>query len=131
MPTKEEEPTKKENEDWGAHNKEFASKLSSENFESYQDWRVVVFFYSVIHYVEAYLKKEWKEEDDFKIEDHGKRRRLFAGTLPPNKYLKKYRNLEDACYNARYQCKNFTKEKADELKKDHFEPLISYIQENL
>ncbi len=129
MSTKEE-PSSEEHAQWAIHNKEFANKLSCEDFENYQYWRVVAFFYSTIHYVEVYLIEEWEEEDDFKIQDHKKRKNLMMCTKLGNHFAK-YKALEDACFNARYQCESFTEKEADDLKEDKYKPLISFIKENL
>lgn len=127
----QEEPTIEEHRDWAFHNKEFANKLTCEEFENYQDWRVVALFYTAIHFIEAYLGKEWEEEEDFEIDDHKKRANLMFWSEDLRPFYKKYQHLSDDSWNARYQCVDFTKREVDELRRNKFRPIVSYITDNL
>lgn len=128
MPT-QEIPTTKEHKEWGTHNKEFAGELTADDFENYQDWRVVALFYSVVHYVEVFFERKWEDEDDYKIESHTERKDQIRLSIL-REHMGKYIALFDACWNARYQCRSFSKDEVDELKENQFEPFVSFIREN-
>lgn len=125
----QENLTTEDHKEWGVHNKEFAGKLTADDFENYQDWRAVALFYSAVHYIEVFFERKWEDEDDYKIESHKERKSQIMGSILFN-HWDKYSALYDAGYNARYQCKNFSKEEVDDLKEDQFEPFISFIKEN-
>ena len=83
MPSKAEHISKAE------HNENFATTLNSDgSYPDYRDWVVTAYFYSAVHYVEAYLATLGKHSPDHRIRDadigsDASRLPRFGRTTPP------------------------------------------------
>ncbi|HEV8714251.1 MAG TPA: HEPN domain-containing protein [Candidatus Binatia bacterium] len=89
------------------HNEELFKKLTAKPFEAY-DWAITVMFYCILHFVDAYLRKNWN------VIPQGHTASARSGTIKDgrNDYVKKYmprqvysdyRMLYDASMRARYE----------------------------
>jgi len=92
MPSKADHISKAE------HNEKFASTLNSDgSYADYRDWVVTAYFYSAIHYVEAYLSTLSRHSPDHRARD------AVIGSDPDLQPIySDYRRLKDDSTNARY-----------------------------
>ncbi|MFY9904872.1 MAG: hypothetical protein WBX02_04975 [Terriglobales bacterium] len=98
MPTKDEHVKKAEG------NETFAAGIPSAT-QTEIDWTLVVLFYAAVHYVEAYLYKQWGAH----VRSHTTRDKYFAKEAVLKKVFSQYSHLKYYGYNARYEVSGFTK----------------------
>lgn len=99
-------PSKPEHLSKAAHNEQFAEKLSKDGqYANYRDWVVTAYFYSAIHYVEAFLASKSPPV-------HSSRHRIRDDEIATDPQLlpiyDDYRELKDHSSNARYDMWNPT-----------------------
>lgn len=98
MPSKAEHISKAE------HNENFATTLNSDgSYPDYRDWVVTAYFYSAVHYVEAYLATLGKHSPDHRIRDAD-----IGSDASLQPIYNDYRALKDDSTNARYSMWNPT-----------------------
>ena len=94
MPSKSEHLAKAE------HNEIFASTLNQDSrYVNYRDWVVTGYFYSAIHYVEAYLASKMPAVHST---DHRARDAEVGSDQVLLSIYDEYRELKDDSTNARY-----------------------------
>ncbi len=89
-------PSRKEHISKAEHNEKFAKHFTL-NTTPYLDWVVTAFFYSAVHYVEAFLATIAKHSSDHRVRDSNLRR-----TPQLNVIYVEYNNLKNDSINARY-----------------------------
>ncbi len=95
MPSKNEHLTKAE------RNETFANHFTL-NTTPYLDWVVTAFFYSAVHYVEAFLATIKRHSTDHGVRDSDVRR------IPQlNSIYNEYKSLKNDSINARYYMYSF------------------------
>ena len=97
MPTKDEHVKKAEG------NEAFAAAIAP-NTQTEIDWTLVVLFYAAVHYVEAYLFKQW----GMHVRSHTTRDKYFGKEASLKKIFSPYSHLKYYGYNARYEVSGFT-----------------------
>jgi|ERR1039458_8454821 hypothetical protein len=85
-------------------NEAFAGTLD-ESTQASVNWKLVVFFYAAVHYVEAYLAKSLNEH----LKSHTTRDSYIARESNLRKIGTQYMHLKFYGYNARYEADQFTK----------------------
>jgi len=86
------------------HNEEFATSFDLKTTK-FRDWAVTVYFYTALHYVEAYLDTQNFHSADHRTRDTAMAR--FAGTKP---IFNDYSELKNHSINARYYGKRFSED---------------------
>lgn len=97
MPTKDEHVAK------ATGNEAFINKIPTDS-QAGIDWTLVVTFYVAVHYVEAYLDKQWGVH----VRSHTTRDKYFAREASLKKIFAQYGHLKFFGYNARYEVSAFT-----------------------
>ena len=93
-------PSKSEHLSKAQHNEVFASTLNQDpNYASYRDWAVTGYFYSAIHYIEAYLASKVPAVHS---PDHRARDAVVGSDSVLLPIYDQYRELKDDSTNARY-----------------------------
>lgn len=118
-------PDKKKHMDWASHNEELSEKLREPKFMGYLDWIVIVYFYTALHYIDAYLASDWSLKS---VSSHTERENFIVASkqdLEP--VISKYFHLKDDSVEARYEARQFSKEEVDELRQDYLDPLIKHM----
>jgi hypothetical protein len=93
-------PSKAEHLDKAEHNEHFASRLNQDgNYVNYRDWVVTGYFYSAVHYVEAYLATK---SPPVHSENHPARDTTIGSDGVLQQIYDEYRALKDDSTNARY-----------------------------
>jgi len=111
-------PSEKQHIKKAAHNEQFFDHVKHD----YPDWAMTGLFYSVLHYIEAYLATK-----GIHVEDH-KERAKHVGLLAPLKpYYADYRRLYDYSVNARYKMHEFNVTWLNDTHKRFFLPIKTSI----
>ena len=97
-----------------ARNEEFADTISGLQTR-FTQWEVAALFYSVLHYVDAFLATQGHHPSN-----HQERRRL-VGQLPSAQ--REYENLYDLSIKARYTTTEFSPQDVEGLKTGDFRVL--------
>ena len=97
MPTKDEHVHKAEG------NETFASSIEPTN-QTRIDWKLVILFYTAVHYVEAYLAKTMGTH----LRSHTTRDNYITREANLKKIRVSYMHLKYFGYNARYEFDGFT-----------------------
>lgn len=97
MPTRDEHVKKAQG------NETFAASIAP-NTQTEIDWTLVVLFYAAVHYVEAYLYKQWGQH----VRSHTTRDKYFGKEASLKKIFAPYSHLKFYGYNARYEVSTFT-----------------------
>jgi hypothetical protein len=97
VPTRDEHVAKAEG------NETFAAAIQR-NTQTEIDWTLVVLFYAAVHYVEAYLYKQWGQH----VRSHTTRDKYFGKEAILKKIFAQYSHLKYYGYNARYEVSGFT-----------------------
>lgn len=97
MPNRDEHVHKAEG------NEVFAAAIAP-NSQTEIDWTLVVLFYAAVHYVEAYLFKQWGAH----VRSHTTRDKYFGKEASLKKVFVPYSHLKFYGYNARYEVSTFT-----------------------
>ncbi len=97
MPTRDEHVTKAEG------NQTFAESIDTTN-QTRIDWKLVVLFYTAVHYVEAYLAKALNQH----LRSHTTRDSYISRETNLRKIRDPYAHLKFFGYNARYEVSGFT-----------------------
>jgi hypothetical protein len=119
-------PNLQEHLDKAQHNFDFLDSFDSNQRGNYRGWIVTVYFYTALHYVDAYLANKGYKE----FNTHEERKNhivIFQSDLKPSIY-RKYRQLEDDSRNARYSTKQFTRKDVDEVRQKFFQPIKQRIE---
>jgi hypothetical protein len=103
-------PTPAEHIERAKHNQRFAEHFDVDSTE-FRDWIVTGYFYSALHWIDAYLVRENKKSD----EGHSTRNTLTNTEKPLNPISRPYRLLYSYSRNARYNLVDFTPQS---IKKD-------------
>ena len=94
-------PSKADHLSKAKHNELFASSLNKDsNFANYRDWVVTGYFYSALHYIEAYLASRVPE---FHSPHHPGRDAEVGSDSVLQTIYHEYRALKDDAHNARYK----------------------------
>ena len=93
-------PSKSAHLSKAAHNEQFAERLNKDSsYADFRDWVVTAYFYSAVHYVEAFLAAKTPPI-------HSSRHRIRDDNIEQDPVLSKiyddYRYLKDHSSNARY-----------------------------
>ena len=94
-------PSKQEHLNKAEHNERFANQFTL-NTTPYLDWVVTAFFYSAIHFVEAYLATISRHSTDHRVRDSDMQRNPKLRTI-----YDEYSNLKNDSTNARYYTYSF------------------------
>ena len=96
-------PSKDQHVKKAIDNEEFASNLGDDTQASI-NWKLVVFFYAALHYVEAYLAKQ----HNMHLRLHTTRDSEVSREANLKKIRKQYAHLKFYGFNARYEVDQFT-----------------------
>ncbi len=91
-------PNKSEHIKQAMINEEFGIEINKDLNKKYASWAVVTFFYSALHWVDAYLAT-----CSYHPADHRSRQSWVSRESKLRKIHTNYRYLEDQSRNARYQ----------------------------
>src|SRR3989338_3647040 len=80
--------------DQSKHNNEFLKQIRSQKF---YDWVATTMFYTALHQIDFYLAKKNIHPINHKV------RRAIVNKSFRIEFYKSFRNLEEACYDARYK----------------------------
>jgi hypothetical protein len=83
-----------------AHNEDFVNEIDNPYF----DWKVTGMFYVAVHYVDAYLDKNF----GYSPENHGERMSAVSKVSSLKTVLDDYRELLNESRDARYDVVNFS-----------------------
>ncbi len=100
------------------HNEQFSNSLIP---TAYTDWAVTGFFYSALHYVDAYLSIKGIHHST-----HTRRDNEAKGALPKNIW-ESYRYLKDASEDARYNMGSFNERQINHDILPEFEKVKNHI----
>jgi hypothetical protein len=104
-------PTKDEHVKKADENEKLAATMQPSNQASI-NWKLVILFYTALHYVEAYLAKQM----NFHLRSHTTRDGWITKEANLRKVRTEYFHLKFFGYNARYEADSFTaKEVAEAL----------------
>ena len=106
-------PTRDEHVEKAEGNEAFAASIAP-NTQTEIDWTLVVLFYAAVHYVEAYLYKQWGQH----VRSHTTRDKYFGKEAVLKKIFSPYSHLKYYGYNARYEVSGFTKSDTQDATKD-------------
>lgn len=96
-------PTQAEHIKKASENEIFADALGTTTQASV-NWKLVVLFYTSVHYVEAYLAKQLNQH----LRSHTTRDNYVAKEANLRKIRSQYSHLKFYGYNARYEADQFT-----------------------
>lgn len=92
-------PSKLDHISKAQHNEQFAGKVE-QTLSSYRDWALTAYFYSALHYVEAYLATKTPPVHS---PDHRARDDEFVRDPVLSQIFAEYSDLKNDSTNARYQ----------------------------
>lgn len=108
-------PSKQKHVCQAAKNERFYDHFDLDHTE-FLDWAVTALFYSLVHYVDAFLALH-----QYHPPDHKRRTNLIATEVHLKSIYCKYRQLKDQSEHGRYLIKTFTPTDVRELKNNQFE----------
>lgn len=90
----------------------------------FDEWGVVVLFYSAVHYVDAVLARETRLPPEWQHpQEHWERNTGVAQSLTLGDIYKDYKLLYDRSLDARYKCISFKAGVLNNLETTCFEPV--------
>ncbi|MDL1970998.1 MAG: HEPN domain-containing protein [Candidatus Desulfofervidaceae bacterium] len=108
------------------HNEKFFVCLLSDKSDPFLDWVITGMFYSALHYIRALAAQHGFKN----VSSYAQIDRLFS-TLTMFKHNKKvyisYRRLKDFSRNARYEMEDFTRKEVEELEKEDFQNIKTFV----
>lgn len=115
-------PTKDEHIDQALRNEALADRLDA-TLNPTQEWRVTLFFYAALHWIEAYLS-----EMGITAKSHQDRinKILRISELGPIRY--NYGRLKIESENARYECKRFDEPEILRIRDEHYNPVKDHMR---
>lgn len=112
-------------------NERFYRKYDLDN-STFNEWAVVVLFYSTVHYVDAVLSKDNSLSDDFRQpKDHYTRKIAVSKCAALLPISAKYLQLETRSREARYDQTSFPDTALSNIKDNLFIPIQNYIRKHL
>jgi hypothetical protein len=91
---------------------------------SFNEWGVVVLFYSAVHYVDAMLAREIRLRRELQHpQEHFERSTGVAQSLTLKAIYSAYKRLHDRSRDARYNCTSFKAGVLSDLETTCFEPI--------
>ncbi len=115
-------PTSQEHVERAKHNQRFAEHFDLDKTE-FRDWVVTGFFYSALHWIDAYLVRLNKKTDD----GHASRNTLTNTEKELNPISRPYRLLYSYSRNARYNLVDFTPERI----RQEVIPKLQHVREHI
>lgn len=116
-------PSKQEHLNQADKNERFYGLCDLDNSE-FLDWAVTALFYSVLHYVDAFLA----EQLNYHPLDHQHRTPSVAKLDQLNPIHREYMRLKDESEKARYKIKHFTPSSVRQLERDRFQTAKNHLQ---
>lgn len=113
-------PTSEQHIDRARRNQKFAEHLDLDTTE-FRDWVVTGYFYSTLHWIDAYLVREKKKTED----GHAFRNTQTNNLKELTPISRPYRKLYSYSRNVRYELVDFT---AEQIRHDVL-PKVKEIQE--
>ena len=117
-------PSKEQHVEQASKNERFYNSFDLDKTE-FLDWAVTALFYSLLHYVDAYLAV--KGVKGYHPKSHANRTPLVSMESNLKQIYSKYRRLKDESELARYQIKVFKLPEVRQLKQCKFDPAKNYI----
>lgn len=114
-------PSKQKHVRQAAKNERFYAHFDLDHTE-FLDWTVTALFYSLVHYVDAFLAMH-----SYHPLDHKRRTKLVATEIRLKSIYREYRQLKDQSEQGRYLIKTFTPTDVRELKDNQFESAKSHL----
>jgi len=105
------------------HNERFLESFYKPN-TIFLDWAVTVLFYQAVHLVEAFLATK-----NLHSGNHAERNRNVASYLSP--VAKNYRIMYWESRRVRYNIEHPSQKRFDQLTRDHFQPLQTYLSNRI
>lgn len=102
-------------------NERFYASFDLDHTE-FLDWAVTALFYSVVHYVDAFLALV-----PYHPLDHKRRTNFVATETHLKKVYPRYRRLKDESEQGRYLIKTFTPAGVRQLEHSQFEPAKTHL----
>lgn len=113
------------------HNKVFLKHgIHAYKTETFEDWEIVVYFYTCIHLIEAVLWKKYQEDPN----DHSDRDTMMTShqeTFNYSNVIKKYNTLKGLATTARYRGLFETDERDALQAQTYFEDIEESLREFL
>jgi hypothetical protein len=106
-------PSRDEHVQKAEGNEAFADSIAGAN-QTQIDWKLIVLFYTAMHYVEAYLAKAWGQH----VRSHTTRDSYISKEKDLKKIRTQYAHLKYYGYNARYEMDGFTAQDVQDAQAD-------------
>lgn len=115
-------PSKEQHAEQASKNERFYDSFDLDKTK-FLDWAITALFYSLLHYVDAYLDLKLR----YHPKNHTNRTPLVSNDSNLKQIYLKYRRLKDESEAARYDVKVFKPAQIRQLKQCKFDPAKSHI----
>ena len=117
-------PSKQQHLDQASKNERLYHQFDLDKTE-FLDWAVTVLFYSLLHYLDAFLAQRQPSRHP---RSHAERDDEVGRSGQLTQVWQFYRRLKDESRNARYEVPSFTPASVRQLEQSNFQPAKTHVQ---